>query len=99
MQGLNERDLRALWNRMKEFESMNVAELKRSGSYHAVHRSLLSQEAKRRLAALHLEDIEEIHSFRVSGTRRFWCISWANVFALLWWDPEHQVYTVAQRNT
>lgn len=49
--------------------------------------------AQRRLAELRLDEIfEEFFRFRLTGEKRLWGFRTEDVFHLLWWDPEHQVY-------
>ena len=78
---------------MKHFESMTVPELQNARN-HPIRQSRLSPEAQKRLATIGLDDFEEIWSFRLTGRKRFWCIKHENVYALLWWDPNHEVYPV-----
>ena len=96
---LTDQDRRTIWDRMAAFEKMSPSELKGAGSHHKVPLILLPPEAKKRLEELELDDLGEIWSFRVSGKRRFWCIKDENVYALLWWDPDHKVYPVGKKHT
>ena len=59
----------------------------------------LSAEAKQRLRDIKLDDIDTLWSFRMSGAGRFWCLKHENIYSLLWWDPNHEVYPVSKRNT
>jgi hypothetical protein len=51
-------------------------------------------EARERLQALHLDDIDSLLSLRLAGAERIWGILQLNVLQVLWWDPEHLVYPV-----
>ena len=84
---------RDVLERMKNLEGMTASELQKAGN-HPIPQIRLSSEAKKRLAVIGLDDIEELWSFRLTGQRRFWCIKDANIYALLWWDPYHKVYPV-----
>lgn len=84
---------------MRTFEGMTVSQLTTQGSHHRLPVTSLSKEAQERLVTLQLDDINEVWSFRVNALKRFWCIKDQNVYALLWWDPEHRVYPVTKRNT
>jgi hypothetical protein len=55
--------------------------------------------AQERLNALHLEDTDALFSLRLSGPERVWGILDNGVLLVLWWDPFHQIYPVALRNT
>ena len=96
---LTDHDRRAIWERMAAFEKMSQSELKAAGSHHKVPLVRLSSEAKKRLEELEMDDLDGIWSFRISGLRRFWCIKEDNVYALLWWDPDHKVYPVGKKHT
>ena len=56
----------------------------------------LSSEANRRLGKL---GIDEIVRIRVSAKGRLFALRDGDVFDLLWWDPEHQVYPTEPRRT
>ena len=99
MSALTEEDRRDVWDRMSSFEGMSVAQLNTQGSHHRVTVSSLSKTAKARLRELQLEDLGELWSFRITSAKRFWCIKHENVYALLWWDPNHKVYPVPRRGT
>ncbi len=79
--------------KLAEFEKLTWHEIlviskKRN---HSVLVSKLCSEARKRLAAILQDDIDEIVSLRLSGKERVWGIRQAGVFKVLWWDPKHQV--------
>ena len=96
---LSDADWYSVRERLGEFEKMNVSELARTGSHHRIPQAQLTKKARERLQVLELDDLDELWSFRVTGERRFWCIKHENIYALLWWDPHHQVYLVPKKNT
>jgi hypothetical protein len=50
-------------------------------------------DAQKRIAELRLDEVaEELFRFRVRGERRLWGCVTENVFHVVWWDPNHQVY-------
>jgi hypothetical protein len=97
--GLTEEDRRDVWDKMSSFEGMSVAQLNTQGSHHRVTVSSLSKTAKARLRELQLEDLGELWSFRITSSKRFWCIKHENIYALIWWDPHHKVYPVPKKRT
>lgn len=99
MRTITDGDRKAIWERMSSFEGLTVSQLRTQGSHHSVPVSRLSKEAKQRLEQLQLDDLSELWSFRVTSAKRFWCIKHENVYALLWWDPSHEVYPVTMRGT
>ena len=77
-------------------EHLSVREMQ-AGGHHEIATRRLSRPAQERLAALNLTairpQISALWSFRVSRSSRLWCIRRGDKhFALLWWDPRHQVY-------
>ena len=54
---------------------------------HEVEVGRLCTDARKRLVALHLDDIDKLVSLRLSGKERVWGIRDADVLQLLWWDP------------
>lgn len=83
-------DIRA---KLKAFEGMTLGELyiKDKNRNHGVEVSKLSQPAKARLKEIRQDDVDELHTLRLSGKKRVWGILEHNVLNLLWWDPEHKV--------
>lgn len=82
--------------RMAEFEKMTVQQMKQGGSHHIVPFEKFATPIFQRLRALELDDFDALCSFRVTGTKRFWCIKLENIYSVLWWDPEHKVYPVSK---
>ncbi len=79
--------------KLHEFEMKTWAAIKGAGS-HPIARESLCKDARDRLASIKQDDLDELMSFRVTGTNRVWCIQHENIMRVLWWDPEHAVYPV-----
>lgn len=64
--------------------------------HHGQEASTLCSDARDQLEELGLDDVDELFRFRLAGTERLWGIPVpnTNIFCLLWWDPNHQVYPV-----
>lgn len=92
-------DFQQLWNRLRAFEGMNHAALRRSGSLHRVPVIMMSKEAKERLKTLQLDDIDVMYSFHIDGPCRMWCIKYQSIFLVLWWDRNHGAYSVRKKHT
>lgn len=62
--------------------------------HHSMDVSVLCTEAKKRLAELELDDIDQIFRFRLGGKLRLWGVIVPDtaVFCPIWWDNEHEVY-------
>ena len=80
-------------DKLHEFETKNWPELHAGGS-HPIATDRLEKPARDRLGAIGQDDIDELMSFRLTGTNRIWCIHDRNIMRVLWWDPDHQVYIV-----
>jgi hypothetical protein len=66
---------------------------------HEISVSQISKEAQKRLAELNLDDVDTLVSLRLTGTQRIWGIRVENIFKVLWWDPQHQVYPSLLKHT
>ena len=84
--------------KLRNFETMTLGQILGSKS-HMVETSKLSKDARVRLEALNLDDIEALLSLRLTGTQRVWGLLEHNIVILLWWDPEHRVCPSQLRNT
>ena len=92
-------DQRILLDRMSAFEQMTPGELKKAQSNKDVPLYSMSKKAKDRLRELQLDDQDKLWSFHVGNKPRFWCIKHENIYALLWWDPSHEVYLTPKKHT
>ena len=84
--------------KLRNFESMTWGTIIGANS-HQVPTESLCKEARDRLAALHLDELEELFSLRLSGKERVWGVLEHNVLTILWWDPDHQVCPSLKKNT
>jgi hypothetical protein len=89
---------REVIERLQEFETKQWAEIINTGS-HPVEIHKCEKPAKDRLAEIKQDDLDELMSFRISGTKRVWCIKDGNIMRVLWWDPDHQVCPAHLKHT
>lgn len=82
-------------------ESMTVAEIRASRGFFTEYElpSGLCKEALARLSAMNREDMTKISRLRFSNTQRLYGFLEDNVFHVVWWDPNHDVYPTSPRNT
>lgn len=77
-----------------EFETMTIAELAANGhplkTYTNPHK-IPNADARKRFK-FEYSDRDEVHRFRLSGAARLYGFRKGNVFELLWWDPQHQIW-------
>lgn len=92
--------------KLSHFESMTWDEiLKASGgrtrgnNNHPVQVGSLIKKAQKRLCDIGQDDIEELFSLRLEGQTRVYGIRQGRVMKLLWFDFNHEIYTVTKRNT
>lgn len=86
--------------KMKDFESMTWGEiLKHIKRHHYCDVAGMCKKAKDRLEEIGLDDYERLFHFGLSGTQRVWGIREQQVFRILWWDPEHEVYPSNKKHT
>jgi hypothetical protein len=84
------------------FESMTVHEAFHKGDYPGKSyelEGLPNPVALERLEAINLADQTKIWRLRVGGTGRLYGFLKFNVFHVVWWDPDHQVWPSQKRNT
>ena len=84
--------------KLRNFESMTWGEIL-GRRHHRVATSALCKQARDRLEALGLDDLEELVSLAIGGTERIWGVLEHNVLILLWWDPEHRVCPSPKKHT
>lgn len=84
--------------RLHEFEKMNWEQIVKTGS-HPVEIWRCEKPARDRLTEISQDDIDELMSFRITATRRIWCIQDRNIMRVLWWDPDHEVCPSPKRHT
>jgi hypothetical protein len=92
-------DFKMLWDKLRSFEQMNIAQLRAAKSYHPLAVVNASKSAKERLQHLQLDDVETLYSFHISNTCRLWCMRFINILSILWWDKKHDVYPVDKKGT
>ncbi|MEU9857248.1 hypothetical protein [Streptomyces sp. NPDC047974] len=91
-----------LLEKLRDFERFTLNELRNtSGTFttYGLPDAPLCKEAYTRLAAMRRDDMTEIHRLRLQGKQRLYGFLNGNVFHVVWWDPEHEVYPVSKRNT
>jgi hypothetical protein len=98
---VDEEALGEIRNKLKWFESMTVNQVFVESKHinHSVPRDKLCSEARKRLGELRLDDVDELHSLHLSGTKRVWGILTENILTLLWWDPDHEVCPSYKKHT
>lgn len=90
-----------LHKRLKQLEKKTWNEIFVGDRYwhHSASRDKLCAKADRRLKQLKLDDHERLWSLHITAEQRVWGILVEDVFYLLWWDPEHEVYPYHLKGT
>jgi hypothetical protein len=89
-----------IFYKLGHFETRTWADIKGDGNNHAVEiQSCPNPEVPKRLAEIHLDDIDELFSLRLSGKERVWGILEAHILKILWWDPNHEVWPSTKKHT
>lgn len=86
--------------KLVSFEGMRVREVfpNDPGKHYQVE-AIPNRMALERLALLNLDDQTRISRLRFMGAARLYGFLLDNVFHVVWWDPNHQVWPVEKRNT
>lgn len=82
-------------------ESMTVAELRNTRRFFKEYDlpGGLCKEALDRLAHMGREDMTAIQRLEFTGTQRLYGFLEGNVFHVVWWDPDHEVYPSRKKHT
>jgi hypothetical protein len=95
-------DLRSVLTQLASFESMKVGEVFPGGGYPGKEydvESIPSAEALERLYAIGLADMTKISVIRLGGQPRLYGFRQGNVFHVVWWDPEHEIWPSKLKHT
>lgn len=95
---LDPADIMSLLGTLRSYETMKWREICDHKSCGSISKDKLSPEAQARLAELEQDDAEELFKLRINKKSRVWGIRDRQVFKILWWDPEHQVYPMNPTN-
>lgn len=92
---LDHERLTVLLTDMAKFEGNTINELFHQGEwpgkFHPVH-TLPNKKALARLDELGLSDMTTIWKLRIGSAGRLWGFLVKNVFHVVWWDPQHEVW-------
>lgn len=97
-------DLCGILRHLRDFESMTTGELfPGSRSYPGKDYTVAkipTTAAHGRLEALGLNDMTKISVLRLSGEGRLYGFrDDGNIFHVIWWDPEHQIWPSLKKHT
>jgi hypothetical protein len=86
--------------KLGHFETRTWTDIKSDGNNHTVWiKNSPNPETQKRLVELHLDDIHELFSLRLSGKERLWGILDRYILNILWWDPYHEVWPSTKKHT
>lgn len=95
-------DFREVEAALRQFETMTINGIFHSGSgkgkKYEVAR-IPCRDALERLEALKLSDQDEIHRLDLGGKKRLYGFLVGNVFHIVFWDPEHQIWPSPKKHT
>jgi hypothetical protein len=77
-----------------EIYSQTTGGRRRRKKHHDQPLAGLCKEAQDRIAHLRLDEVidDRVFRFRHGGTGRLWGWQVEDIFFVLWWDPDHQVF-------
>jgi hypothetical protein len=92
--------LQAIKHRLHEYEKRRWSEL--TGSSHPFPVEQIIPKAQRRLDELGYGDYGQLYQLDIRSAgqkQRLWGLRRENIFKILWWDPNHEIYPVQKRGT
>lgn len=89
--------VRQLATHMRTYERMTWADIKRRD--HPVPKNRIITKAQQRLVDIGQDDVSELWRLAFAGKPRVWGLRQADVFQVLWWDPEHLICPSAKKHT
>lgn len=94
--------LRKILDWLSHLESMKMNEIFNFQNYPGTHyevETIPNATALARLEELGLADMTKIHKLRQRGKVRLFGFLVENVFHVVWWDPEHEVWPYKLKHT
>jgi hypothetical protein len=87
--------------KLSDCESMTVTELRNTRRLFVEYDlpGRLCKEALDRLTAMRRDDMTKIQRLEFTGLQRLYGFLEGNVFHVVWWDPQHEVYPVKLKHT
>lgn len=107
MASMSEEDHRLLLEKLKEFERMTAAEIRRQDGCFKLYPDFTqcpNREPLDRLNELYVNDNGEIFEdvigrFRLNGKIRLYGFLRGHEFHILWWDRNHEVWPSRKKHT
>jgi hypothetical protein len=95
-------DMAELISKLAQVETQTIKELffggEEPGKHYTVE-NIPTPLAHDRLAALRLGDMTRVSRLRFGGTERLYGFLHDNVFHVIWWDREHEVWPSKKKHT
>jgi hypothetical protein len=95
-------DLCSILGQLANLESMTVGEAFPGGGYPGKEyevESIPTREALDRLEAIGLADMTKISVLRLGGMPRLYGFRDKNIFHVVWWDPQHEIWPSRKKHT
>jgi len=92
-------DAASFLQRLRDYEGMTWAQIKRASHCHFVEPSEIIRRAQKRLVALGKQETNSLFSMSVAGKPRIWGILREHVMFALWWDPNHEIWPSQKKHT
>lgn len=89
-------------NKLHEYERLRWSEVLKPINNHPMPINKIINKAQRRLLDLGYGDTAKLYQLQIKNggsMQRLWGLRQENIFQILWWDPNHEIYPVEKRNT
>jgi len=97
-----EKKMFEILQKLGDIEKMTFHELNSSKRHHSIKVEQIAKKtptAYKELEILKLDTELSLFSLALEGKLRVWCIFRANLFSILWYDPDHDIYPKEKPHT
>lgn len=92
----NHKTIKPILPRLHEYEKKRWFEIMQQRRNHPMPTNKIESQAQQRLTDLGIGDTGTLYQLEIKGAQRkprLWGTRQENIFQILWWDPNHTVYT------
>ena len=85
--------------RLHDYEGQTWADIDGKTGSHFIEVHKFCRDARKRLTAIKINDVDQLFSLRINGKSRLWGPRDGAILRILWWDPEHEICPSTLKHT